>query len=192
WPSPRAGTPGSRPNKNGGKILAAEVKNWPTPCTMDTLPPKDQEALDQARTKGGCGNLREWVYHNGTFIYDQNHPDQSNGGGSQVESWATPQARDWKGPQGRAYKEMANDLPAMVQWGTPRSQMGGNKTDTGKFRLEEQTKAGANLSPRWTEILMGLPLGWTLPSCAQPWIIALTNSASSETALIPMLLLKPL
>ena len=35
WPTPRAGTPGSRPNGKGGKILAEEakksVKMWPTP-----------------------------------------------------------------------------------------------------------------------------------------------------------------
>lgn len=31
WPTPRAGNPGSRPNMKGGKILAEEVKKWPTP-----------------------------------------------------------------------------------------------------------------------------------------------------------------
>ena len=39
WPTPRAGTPGSRPNGKGGKILAEEakksVKMWPTPATRD-------------------------------------------------------------------------------------------------------------------------------------------------------------
>lgn len=34
WPTPRAGNPGSRPNKKGGKILAEEVK-FPTPQNRD-------------------------------------------------------------------------------------------------------------------------------------------------------------
>ena len=37
WPTPRAGNPGSRPNKKGGKILAEEVKKsmWRTPNATD-------------------------------------------------------------------------------------------------------------------------------------------------------------
>ena len=45
WPTPRAGNPGSRPNGNGGRILAEEVmiaeglrergRSLPTPCTRD-------------------------------------------------------------------------------------------------------------------------------------------------------------
>ena len=34
--------------------------------------------------------------------------------------WPTPQARDWKGPQGRAYKGTSFDLPAAIKmWPTP-------------------------------------------------------------------------
>src|SRR3990167_876595 len=29
WPTPRAGTPGSRPNKKGGKVLEEEVRKYP-------------------------------------------------------------------------------------------------------------------------------------------------------------------
>jgi len=37
WPPPRAGNPGSRPNRKGGKILSEEVKKtlFPTPTTQD-------------------------------------------------------------------------------------------------------------------------------------------------------------
>ena len=31
WPTPRAGTPGSRKPGTGGKVLSEEVKRWPTP-----------------------------------------------------------------------------------------------------------------------------------------------------------------
>jgi len=46
-------------------------------------------------------------------------------------------------------------------WPTPRARMGGNKTDTGKCRLEEVALAGGQLNPTWVEWLMGWPLGWT-------------------------------
>lgn len=88
WPTPRAEERCQKNSQDDYVSLGVAAKNWPTPCTMDTLPPKDQAALDQARTKGGCGNLREWVHHNGTFVYsDHFHPDPASGGGNRQEFW---------------------------------------------------------------------------------------------------------
>jgi hypothetical protein len=39
------------------------------------------------------------------------------------------------------------------------------------------------LNPRWVETLMGLPVGWTMPSCASPVTIAPMNCGCWETAL---------
>jgi hypothetical protein len=41
--------------------------------------------------------------------------------------------------------------------------------------------SAAKLNPRWVETLMGLPVGWTMPSCASPVTIELTSCASSAT-----------
>jgi hypothetical protein len=38
----------------------------------------------------------------------------------------------------------------------------------------------AKLNPRWVETLMGLPIGWTMPSCQEPWIIVPMNYGCSE------------
>jgi hypothetical protein len=40
---------------------------------------------------------------------------------------------------------------------------------------------GGKLNPRWVETLMGLPIGWTMPSCQSPVTIELTNYDCSET-----------
>jgi hypothetical protein len=76
---------------------------------------------------------------------------------SQMKAWATPQARDWK--------EGSNPQPHGLQ----------------QIQLPQQTGNG-KLNPRWVETLMGLPVGWTMPSCQSPVIIAPTNCASSATA----------
>jgi hypothetical protein len=34
---------------------------------------------------------------------------------------------------------------------------------------------GGKLNPRWVETLMGLPIGWTMPSCTRPVTIAPMN-----------------
>ena len=39
------------------------------------------------------------------------------------------------------------------------------------------------LNPRWVETLMGLPVGWTMPSCASPVTIERMNSDYSATVL---------
>ena len=86
-------------------------------------------------------------------------PDSHSTHGSRLESWATPTARDHKsgrGKEDRDYKEL-----------TP---------------MVERTQAG-KLNPRWVETLMGLPIGWTMPSCTSPVTIAQTSCASLETAL---------
>jgi len=43
----------------------------------------------------------------------------------------------------------------------------------------------AKLNPRWVETLMGLPVGWTMPSCQDPWIIAPMSSDFSEMESYP-------
>ncbi len=44
-----------------------------------------------------------------------------------------------------------------------------------------KNKNEAKLNPRWEEVLMGLPVGWTMPSCASPVTIELTKSVPWET-----------
>jgi len=62
--------------------------------------------------------------------------------GTSIKQWAeqkmlaTPQARDWKGAQGRAYKGEAFDLPS-------------------------QTGANGQLNPQFVAEMMGFPTNWT-------------------------------
>ena len=53
----------------------------------------------------------------------------------------------------------------------------------GKVTLSRQTTG--KLNPRWVETLMGLPVGWTMPSCACAVTIAPTNCGSWGMELFP-------
>jgi hypothetical protein len=90
---------------------------------------------------------------------------------AQVKAWATPtpwqQEESLESFEARRLKNAAKGYNGNGQ-GTPLDMM--VKSTTGK------------LNPRWVETLMGLPVGWVMPSCASPVTIALTNSACSETA----------
>jgi hypothetical protein len=55
------------------------------------------------------------------------------------------------------------------------------RIEEGKVTLSRQNPG--KLNPRWVETLMGLPVGWTMPSCASPVTIAPTNCACLATEL---------
>jgi hypothetical protein len=77
---------------------------------------------------------------------------------SQMKAWATPATRDTFGPRGKGAQERK-----------------GNPMDTLPNQLELNSM---KLNPRWVETLMGLPVGWTMPSCQFPVTIGQTSCAS--------------
>jgi len=142
WPTPRAGNPGSRPNGKGGKILAEEVKkypttkNWATPCTMDVLPPKSEKALmkerlQDRRNRLQPGNLRDQVAVAEGMSYWP----------TTKVNYTTPTARMWKDTV---------TMPAEFRRNTPSLAI----------------QVGGKLNADWVEWLMGIPIGWTDCDCA--------------------------
>lgn len=93
--------------------------------------------------------------------------------------WPTPTARDWKDSPGMSIVSKNPD-------GSTR-----NRTDLlprAVYALGRQAQANVNscgslteqqnsmrLNPRWVETLMGLPVGWVMPSCSSPVTTKLTN-----------------
>jgi hypothetical protein len=70
-------------------------------------------------------------------------------------------------------------LSEMVNYGPPvpaSSSMLGSRPG---FSMQQSGK----LNPRWVETLMGLPVGWTMPSCASPVTIERMSSDYSVTVL---------
>jgi hypothetical protein len=78
-------------------------------------------------------------------------------------------------------------LTAQVKaWATPSGFMNTNPAELERNSLNlgmqaVQNGATGKLNPRWVETLMGLPIGWTMPSCKYPVTIAPTNYGSSAT-----------
>jgi len=126
--------------------------SWPTPQAQDTQ--RTPEAYAAAKAKRG-GNM--FLSLNiAAQLHGHPVPESSSTGGSRpAQHWGTPTARDNKSGRGnndRDYKELTPMPPS-----------------------------AAKLNPRWVETLMGLPVGWTMPSCACPVTIAPTSCAFSAT-----------
>jgi hypothetical protein len=86
--------------------------------------------------------------------------------GTNPKSWATPRAN-------KVHPEITEDN---------RDHL----ANRNKSNLEEEIaghcgKATGKLNPRWVETLMGLPIGWTMPSCTRPVTIEPMNCDCLET-----------
>jgi len=120
----------------------------------------------------------------------------------QVKNWATPDASDRRSDKSRQVG-LSNQMKSET-WPTPSadgdSRPGANADPVKWQQIADAKKAqGINkqlflttkvamessgkLNPRWVETLMGLPVGWTMPSCASPVTIERMSSDSSATVL---------
>lgn len=144
--------------------VGATPKAWPTPSAMEA-----EKAGNYAQ--GQMGNSLSAMAKRGELM-----------------AWATPECKNHVGYQVGADGTKHLRLGSQVgQWATPNVPNGG-RTTTGS--PEKQTKVqvmlhhqtGGKLNPRWVETLMGLPVGWTMPSCASPVTPEWTSSDCSETA----------
>lgn len=138
------------------------VASWPTPTVAEAGGISNQPNYGQI----GLSNhpaivglpTREKGIKSGHPV-----PASSSTHGSRLGLWSTPQARDHKGSHAESF-------------GNP------NKSNNLNDQMETLQPAG-KLNPRWVETLMGLPIGWTMPSCSSPVTIERTNCDSSGTEL---------
>ena len=186
WPTITAHTPdmeSNGPNGHSGTYLAGAVKaeeqkEWRTPTVAEE---KNQNTSKQIYLQNQVGAVqKQWATPN-AFCFQ---PPEN------TEQW-TKRAEFQQTEKGvNLHKPIQTQVLHEVekQWATPR--LGGEeKAETRLARgkdigLHGQVGAmtnSAKLNPRWVETLMGLPVGWTMPSCASPVTIALTNCASSAT-----------
>ena len=137
-------------------------ESWRTPSSSDG----EGGVMEMRDGCAGKYKLRDHVAHWATpraGATDNSRPNNKGGIplGDQArrEAWATPQASD--------HVEGA------------RTGVESNQKCLG--RDLNTLKTNGKLNPRWVETLMGLPIGWVMPSCTSPVTIEQTNSDSSET-----------
>ena len=164
WLTPRANESDSDPNfaaRNADRgahchgTLSSQIQTWATPTVAET---HNQGSSSQIYLQNQVGaTQKQWATPRAEHDSGMHNgkPDTLH---SQMKQWGTPTARDHKSGRGNEEQEY-KELTPMVE-----------RTQTGR------------LNPRWVETLMGLPVGWTMPSCVSPATIEPMNCGSSETA----------
>ena len=181
---------------------------WPTPTAVNRV--RNEETMEKClkfRQSNGQTSVplyleekvQQWATPQAS---DPEHsgPNQRSSSGrpalpAQAMQWATPRSGKTtdENPETWAKRQEKGDvatmpLTAQVKcWGTPtaRDHKSGRGNEEREYKeltpMVERTQSG-KLNPRWVETLMGLPVGWTMPSCARPVTIELTSCDSSATA----------
>jgi hypothetical protein len=92
--------------------------------------------------------------------------------------WATPSAFDWNQPETKEQweKRAATQAQKGVNLHLPLKSQALQVE-----RPTEKQKITHKLNPRFVETLMGLPVGWVMPSCAEPMTTAPTSFVPSVT-----------
>ena len=161
--------------------------SWPTASS------RDHKGAPQSRLTPDGYNTR---LDEAVVIYGQAAQANPSMDGSHQGSWATP--RVCSAMAATISAEAANNpkrfpnLETQVgkaQWATPiAGDWKGQVPSQGEPRMLSgvtEKAQGGKLNPRWVETLMGLPVGWVMPSCASPVTIELMNCEPSAMELFP-------
>jgi hypothetical protein len=168
WPTPQAQDTQRTPEayaaakeKRGGKMflslnIVAQLHGLPAPANPSTY--GSHQGSWATPTTCNAPEAVNWETFNGQYFRKMDGRKHQTDLSLQVKGWATPQAKDHKS---------GHRDPTIVQYK--------------QLNVEVEAKATGKLNPRWVETLMGLPVGWTMPSCTRPVTIELTNCDSSAT-----------
>lgn len=99
--------------------------------------------------------------------------------GGECSSWRSPTASNSGAESGSADESMALDLQVYATpWGEGENSMDGSRRESWSTPTARDWNR-VRLNPRWVETLMGLPIGWTMPSCTNPVAVESMSSDSS-------------
>jgi hypothetical protein len=108
---------------------------------------------------------------------------------AEEKMWRTPSVAEEKNQNTSTQIYLQNQVGATPKaWATPimgdshlasTPEVAQKRIEEGKVTLSRQNPG--KLNPRWVETLMGLPVGWVMPSCASPVTIEPTNYDCSVT-----------
>jgi len=178
WPTPIVGdshlnnTPEAAQRRiaEGKATLSRVIQMWPTAMARDW-----KDTGDLSNTKYGPTL--------GRAVQDLHRKT-----GNPQESWSTPTVGGEEKAETRIQRGRNLNLPAQVHvvantWATPQARDGQGGTNVSLWLDLRRSRALPNqmcfvknkdnikLNPRWVESLMGIPIGWTMPTCVNPTII---------------------
>ena len=161
----------------GAKLSDAVKHSLPAPANPST---------DGSRQESSGQSLPNWqtfahgTHNRGETPHRQVVKALVNGGKAKTQCLTVDQvfAEEIKGTNPNSWATLRVQMADRLQEITEDNR--DHLANRNKSNLEEEIagncgKATGKLNPRWVETLMGLPIGWTMPSCKSPVTIAPMN-----------------
>lgn len=153
--------------------------SWPTASTRDW---KDTPGMAKESTdKDGSHRNRTDQLARAVYAYGQADPANRSTGGSRQELWPTPDATNandgvpWEKFHASMMERRAQVKKAVAEGKTKQGSGRSPNLAASVQNPQWATPITGKLNPRWVEALMGLPIGWTMASCASPVTIEPTS-----------------
>jgi len=147
---------------------ASECLSWPTASARDSKGGYQGGRIRNGKLSMDTLDVAVQAYREGGILGPPAPANRSMTGNHPESCWATPNAGDGKAGMavGRKQKSLGQDVS----------------------QAEGGYLVKAKLNPRFCEALMGLPVGWLMPSCARPVTPAGTSFDWLAMALCPSVL----
>jgi hypothetical protein len=192
WPTPTVQEAGKIGNQaNNGQLGLSNHPAIQGECKREKFAKGKHGQVVQDKNSTDGSRQESWRTPSVAEEKNQNTSTQiylQNQVGATPKAWATPRAGKTtdENPETWAARQANGDVATMPltaqvkAWATPRAEMDSGahrgRPDTLHSQIKDQSSG--KLNPRWVETLMGLPVGWTMPSCTNPVIIAQTSCGS--------------
>lgn len=145
-------------------------ERWATPRATH----HHAEDINRIRARKGVGIPLGTQVHLASQPTQPQEAQSSMSGSPQEPQWATPNT-------GSMERIVAN-----CDYYKKRAEKGWQIDLHGQLMLDAQSpETTSKLNPRWVETLMGLPVGWTMPSCVTPWTTEQMSCACLEMESFP-------
>ena len=156
--------------KSAHLINERESLLWLTPCATEIGTRSESSILQRIQNKKQ-EELLVQIYRETSFQVEKESLKKN---GPLLKLWASPRTGMSKAPAGggdpnkKAYHfRIENQVKTSFQVEEEKLKRNGSQRE--------------QLNPRWVETLMGVPIGWTMATCANPYVIEPMNSDSSVT-----------
>tara|TARA_R100000278_G_scaffold54958_1_gene45748 strand:- start:603 stop:1829 length:1227 start_codon:yes stop_codon:yes gene_type:complete len=146
-----------------------QMKPWGTPGSGMAKAPSGQIKKDGIDLKAWSGKLENQVCQMHGHLSEDKSKSHGNHQGK-LKPWATPYAGQYKNAtlsMKAAQKRIQDQRQECLQAQSYQE-------------IKSKKIVKAKLNPRWVETLMGLPIGWTMVNCVNPYAIELMNSECLE------------
>lgn len=167
----------ANPSTNGSR-----QESWATPQASDHIEGRRTDLDSNQKCLGR--DMKQWATPSTMLgsMYVEHNADKRNSPSLATQAaWATPNNFCFQPPENTEQWTKRAEYQQTEKGVNLHKPIQSQVLHENEKVMGAMPPSAAKLNPRWVETLMGLPIGWTMPSCTRPVTIAQTSCDCLET-----------